>query len=118
MSESSVGHLYILGATDYFSKWAEVVPLREVRKETVVEFICINIIFRYGVPRYIIIDNGKPFYNSLMNKLCEKFDFKQHNSSMYNAPANGLAKAFNKPLENLLKKMVAKSKSDMHERIE
>ena len=110
LTKSFAGHLYILAATDYFSKWAEVVPLKEVKKENVVDFIHTNIIFRYGVPRYIITDNGKPFYNSLMNKLCEKFGFKQHNSSMYNAPANGLAEAFNKTLCNLLKKVVAKSK--------
>ncbi|KAL0458498.1 UNVERIFIED_CONTAM: hypothetical protein Slati_0477000 [Sesamum latifolium] len=61
--KSSVGHIYILAATDYFSKWAKVVPLKEVKKETVVDFIRINIIFRYGVPRYIITDNGKSFYN-------------------------------------------------------
>ena len=52
-----------------------------------------------------------------MNKLCEKFGFKQHNSSMYNAPANGLAEAFKKILKNLVKKVVAKSKRDWHERI-
>ena len=92
-------------------------PLREVKKETIVEFISTNIIFRYSVPRHIITDNGKPFYNSLMNKPCEKFGFKQHNSSMYNTPSNGLAEAFNKNLRNLLKKVVAKSKRDWHERI-
>ena len=52
-----------------------------------------------------------------MNKLCEKFDFKQHNSFMYNAPTNGLTDTFNKILENLLKKVVAKPKRDWHERI-
>ena len=83
-----------------------------VKKETVVKFIRTNIIFRYGVPRYIITDNGKPFYNSLMNKLCEKFSFKQHNSFMYNAPTNGLAEAFNKTLGNMLRKVVTKSKRD------
>ena len=36
---------------------------------------------------------------------------------MYNAPTNGLAKAFNKTLCNLLKKVVAKSKRDWHERL-
>ncbi|KAK4564698.1 hypothetical protein RGQ29_006676 [Quercus rubra] len=35
-----------------------------------------------------------------MTELCEKFEFKQYNSSMYNAPANGLAEAFNKTLGN------------------
>jgi len=36
---------------------------------------------------------------------------------MYHAPANGLAKAFNKTLCNLLKKVVAKSKREWHERL-
>ena len=39
LPKSSGGHLYILAATDFFSKWAEAVPLREVKKEMVVNFI-------------------------------------------------------------------------------
>ncbi|CAL9024711.1 unnamed protein product, partial [Prunus brigantina] len=115
--KSSDGYSHILAATDYFSKWAEVVPLKEVKKENVVNFIKVNIIHRYGVPHYIITDNGKPFSNQLMDKLCEDFGFKQRNSSMYNAPANGLAEAFNKTLCNLLKKIVGRTKKDWHERI-
>ncbi|GMY33247.1 DDE-type integrase/transposase/recombinase [Fagus crenata] len=53
-----------------------------------------------------------------MDKLCNDFGFKQHNSSMYNAPANGLAEAFNKTLCNLLKKVVGKSRRDWHERVD
>ncbi|KAL0444160.1 UNVERIFIED_CONTAM: hypothetical protein Slati_2138700 [Sesamum latifolium] len=67
--KSSAGYIYILAATDYFSKWAEAVPLKEVKKKTVVDFIHVNIIFRYGVPRYTITDNGRPFYNKSMDKL-------------------------------------------------
>ncbi|KAK4590311.1 hypothetical protein RGQ29_020742 [Quercus rubra] len=52
-----------------------------------------------------------------MIELCEKFEFKQYNSFMYNAPANGLAEAFNKTLGSLLKKVVSKTKRDWHERI-
>ena len=111
--KSSAGHAYILAATDYFSKWVEAVPLKEVKKENVVNFIRSNIIYRYEVPRYIITDNGKPFYNKLMSNLCERFSFKQHKSSMYNAPTNGLAKTFNKTLCNLLKKVVDKSKEGL-----
>ncbi|KAH6815278.1 hypothetical protein C2S51_020098 [Perilla frutescens var. frutescens] len=90
MTKSSGGHLYILAATDYFSKWAEAIPLREVKKENVADFIKGNIIYRYGIHR---------------------------KSSIYNAAANGLAEAFNKTLCNLLKKVVGKSKRDWHERI-
>ncbi|KAL0392816.1 UNVERIFIED_CONTAM: hypothetical protein Sradi_2504400 [Sesamum radiatum] len=116
--KSSAGHIYILAATDYFLKWAKAVPLKEVKKEIIVDFIYVNIVFRYGIPRYIITDNRRPFYNKSMDKLCGQFDFKQHNSSMYNATANDLAEAFNKTFYNLLKKVVSKSKRDWHEKIE
>jgi len=69
------------------------------------------------VPRYIITNNGKSFFNKLMTSLFEKFKFPQHKSLMYHAPAIGLAEAFNKTLCNLLKKVVAKSKRDWHERV-
>ncbi|GKV13724.1 hypothetical protein SLEP1_g24709 [Rubroshorea leprosula] len=114
--KSSARHAYILAATDYFSKWVKTVPLREVKKENVVDFIRVNIIYRYGVPRYIITNNGKPFSNSLIDKLCARFKFAQHFSSMYNAAANGLAESFNKTLCNLLNEVVSKSKWDWHER--
>ena len=52
-----------------------------------------------------------------MTELYEKFEFKQYNSSMYNASANGLAEAFNKTLGSFLKKVVSKKKRDWHERI-
>ncbi|KAM1643188.1 hypothetical protein ACFX2K_013023 [Malus domestica] len=115
--KSSAGEAYILAATDYFSKWAEAIPLKEVKKETVVRFIKEHIIHRYGVPRYIITDNGKQFSNRLVDELCEKFKFKQHKSSMYHAPANGLAEAFKKTLCNLLNKVIGRTKRDWHERI-
>ncbi|XP_022872142.1 uncharacterized protein LOC111391210 [Olea europaea var. sylvestris] len=115
--KSSARHAYIIAKTNYFSKLAEAAPLKEVKKENVVDFIRIQIIYRYGVLRHIITDNGKTFCNSHINNLCTKFGFKQYNLSMYNSPANRLAKAFNKMLFSLLKKVVSKSKRDWHEKI-
>ncbi|KAA0065435.1 protein NYNRIN-like [Cucumis melo var. makuwa] len=57
------------------------------------------------------------FANTLMDKLCKKFNFKQYKSSMYNATTNGLVEAFNKTLCNLLKKVVSKTKRDRQEKI-
>ncbi|XP_059294428.1 uncharacterized protein LOC132047394 [Lycium ferocissimum] len=100
------------------SKWANVVSLKEVKKENVTNFIRVNIIYHFGFPRYILTDNGKSFDNKLMTKICDLFGFKQRNSSMYYIAANGLAEAFNKTLCNLLKKVVSKSERDRHERME
>ncbi|KAA0063067.1 uncharacterized protein E6C27_scaffold468G001840 [Cucumis melo var. makuwa] len=117
-SKSSARHSYILAAIDYFSKWVEAIPLREARKENVANFIRTHIIYRYGIPHQIVTDNGRQFSNSMIDKLCEKFKFKQYKSSMYNAAANDLAEAFKKTLCNRLKKIVSKSKKDCQERIE
>ncbi|XP_070045100.1 uncharacterized protein [Nicotiana tomentosiformis] len=115
LPKSSRGHLYILAATGYFSKWAKAVALKEVKKENIVNFIRVNIIYHFRIPSYIIIDNGKPFNNKLMTKICGLFGFKQRNSSMYYAAANGLAEAFNKTLCNLLKKVISKKEIGMTE---
>ncbi|XP_070008528.1 uncharacterized protein [Nicotiana sylvestris] len=88
LPKSYGGNLYILAATDYFSKWAEVVAIKE------------------------------SFDNRLMNKICDLFGFKQRNSSMYNVAANGLAEAFNKTLCNLLEKVISKSKRDWNDCME
>jgi len=64
-----------LAATDYFSKLAEAIALKEVKKENVVDFIQTLIIFRCGVPQYVMTDNGKLFVNKLISSLCEKFKF-------------------------------------------
>ena len=100
---------------DYFLKWAKVVPLKEVKKETVVQFIKNHIVFSYAISQYIITEKGNPFKNSLMDQFCEKFGIKQRFSTMYNVFANGLTEAFNKTLCKLLEKTVSKSKKDWHE---
>ncbi|KAA0044960.1 uncharacterized protein E6C27_scaffold74G002660 [Cucumis melo var. makuwa] len=117
MPKSSAGHSYILTGTDYFSKWVEAMPLREAKKDNIVNFVRTHIIYRYGIPHRIVTDNGRQFSNTFMDDLCEKFNFKQYKSSMYNAATNGLAEAFNKTLCSLLKKVVSKTKRDWQEKI-
>ena len=58
---SSRGHMFILAATDYFSKWAEAIPLREVGVKQVTDFIRTHLIYRYGVLYKIISDNALYF---------------------------------------------------------
>ena len=93
---SSRGHMFILAAIDYFSKWAEAIPLREVGAKQVADFIRTHLIYRYGVPYKIISDNALYFKSQVMIKLVEKYKFKHSFSSSYNPSSNGQAEAFNK----------------------
>ncbi|KAK3008790.1 hypothetical protein RJ639_014534 [Escallonia herrerae] len=102
---SSKGHRNILAATDYFSKWAEAIALRDVKRDIVADFIRTHIIYRFGVPESVIADNAKYFKEGALYKLYANYNIKYNHSSRYHASENGLAEAFNKTLCKILKKM-------------
>ena len=54
------GFTQLLVAVDKFTKWIEVKPITNIRSEEVVKFF-LDIIYRFGVPNYIITDHGTNF---------------------------------------------------------
>ena len=83
------GYIWILMATEYFTKWVEAVPLCKAMGKAVENFIKENIIVRFGVPHRIISDNGTPFVNSDVRKMLEFYQVKHHHSSPYYPQGNG-----------------------------
>jgi len=114
---STKDHRFILAITDYFSKWAEAIPLMKVKTSNVVNFIKHHVIHRYGVPRQIIHDNGPQFVSQAFYRFCDKYRIRNVISTAYNPAANRLAKAFNKTIIKLLKKFVSSSKRDWNEKL-
>src|SRR5436189_4755094 len=111
------GHRFILAVTDYFSKWAEAIPLREVKTSDVIQFIKHHVIYRFGVPRQIVHDNGPQFISYSFQRFCTKFRIQSISSTAYYLPANGLAEAFNKTIGKLFKKFVSRTKRDRDEKL-
>ena len=58
---TSKGHKWILAATDYFTKWVEVVPMKNVTARDVVNFVKEHIVYRFGIPQTITTDQGTVF---------------------------------------------------------
>ena len=54
---ASNGHIFILVAIDYFTKWVEVASFASVTKNVVAQFIKHNLFCRYGIPKRIITNN-------------------------------------------------------------
>ncbi|XP_070024831.1 uncharacterized protein [Nicotiana sylvestris] len=55
----SNGHRFILVAIDYFTKWVEAKTFKSVTKKVVVDFVRSNIICRFGIPKFCLIQRGK-----------------------------------------------------------
>ena len=75
-------------------------------QKVVVKFLKNNIIYRYGLPERIIIDNAANLNSVEIKKLCEKFKIKHHNSAPYQLKMNGAVEAANKNIKRILGKMV------------
>lgn len=52
------GHQFILTPTNFFSKQAEAIPMKEVKMTDVIKFFKHYVIHHFGVPCRIIYDNG------------------------------------------------------------
>ncbi|XP_011625568.1 uncharacterized protein K02A2.6-like [Amborella trichopoda] len=95
---SVLGHAFILAAIGYFSKWAEVIPLKQVTGTAVANFMRHHTIYRFGVLDWIISENGPQFRIHHVDHLVNQFSFEWKYSAMYYPQANKLAEEFNKTL--------------------
>jgi hypothetical protein len=103
---SSIGHIYILTTTYYFTKWVEFVPLKHAQDEHVIFFLESNIFSRFGLPLEIISDNGPTFISAKFTQFLSKFGVKHFTSSTYYPHGNVKDESTNKNLVKILKKII------------
>ena len=112
---SSKGHRFVLVATDYFTKWTEAVPLKNMTHTEEIEFITEHIIYRFGIPQTLTTDQGSSFISKEVRKFAESYKIKILNSSPYYAQANGQAESSNKILIKHIRKKIEENPRRWHE---
>ena len=111
---SSKEHSYIFTATDYFTKWVEVVPLKTTNAEHIIDFIDQFIITRFGLPSALMFDNSSYFSRNAMTEFSLKRAFKLKYSANYYPQGNGLAESTNKNLIRIIKRTIDQSHKNWH----
>ena len=101
---------YPVVAVDYFTKWAEAVPLASITARKLVDFVYRAIVYRYGVPYKLISDNGKQFDINEMINFCEHLDIKKGFSAVCHPQSNGQTEAVNKIIKHTLKAKLEEKK--------
>jgi hypothetical protein len=107
--KSSKGHIYILIATNYFTKCPEAMELKRDDIEELIKFLKDNILSRFNVPEKFIIDNGSIFIGSKFTKFGGEYGIVMGQSSNYYPQGNGLAESTNRTLIQILKKTIDKN---------
>ena len=67
----------LLVATDYFSKWIEADAFASIKDRDVTRFIWKNIVYRFGIPRSIVSDNGPQFDSRVYRDFCQELKIKK-----------------------------------------
>ncbi|XP_025628107.1 uncharacterized protein [Arachis hypogaea] len=112
---SSKGHKFILVGVDYFSKWVEAIPLREVTHNEIIDFIEEHIVHRFGIPQSITTNQGTMFIGKKVMEYAKSRDIKMLSSTPYYAQANGQVEAANKILIALIKKYIGRQPRNWHQ---
>ena len=55
------GHSFMLVATEYFTKFMEVIPLKTVNQQSIIDFITKYIIYRFRIIESITTNQGTIF---------------------------------------------------------
>nr|VZI47949.1 unnamed protein product [Spirometra erinaceieuropaei] len=97
------GHRFILVMVDYFTKWAEAVPLLRQDAASVTTAIFNNWVCRFGAPLSVHSDCGANFDSKLLQDVCDLLDIYKTRTTPAHPEGNGQVERTNRTLTQLLK---------------
>ena len=69
------GFTHLLVAIDKFTKWIEAKPITTIDSKEAVKFF-LDIVYRFGMPKTIIIDNGTNFTVKFFQEFSEGYGIR------------------------------------------
>jgi hypothetical protein len=93
-------------AAEYFTKWIEAKPLTNVSSASIIIFFWQNIIYRYGVPRHITINNAKYFDSAMFKDFSQQIEKKVAFTSVYHPQSNDTMERANSLIFEAIKKIL------------
>ena len=92
---------FLLVVVDYFTRWVEVFPMNVTTSEAVAEILIDQVFARYGLPRYILSDNGSQFISKLFSEVCRLLKVRQKFTANYH-PQTNMTERVNRTLKPLI----------------
>ncbi|GAU27754.1 hypothetical protein TSUD_215650 [Trifolium subterraneum] len=95
---------FLLVAVDYFTKWIKAEPVATISSERVKKFYWKNILCRFGIPKYIVSDNGTQFTSESVINFYQEKGIRNTFISVEHPQANGQAESANKVILKAIKR--------------
>lgn len=77
LPRSSSGNNYLFVVADWFSKYSLLFPMRKAIASTIVKFMEERVFLVYGVPQFIICDNGTQFTGRVFKSLAKTYNVQK-----------------------------------------
>ena len=102
---SSCNNQYLFVIQDYFTKWAEAIPLPNQTANRITNEL-VRVFSNYGLPDILHSDQGRNFESFILRQTLEAFGIKKTRTTAYHPQGDGMVERFNHSLLQLLRAYV------------
>jgi transposase InsO family protein len=92
---------YLLVVVDYFTRWVEMFALRSTTSNDVANVLSNEVFARFGLPRFIVSDNGPQFVSNLFKDFCRTLGIQQKWTANYH-PQSNMTERVNRTLKPMI----------------
>jgi len=99
LPKTKAGNKYILVAIDHYSKWCEAKAVADHEAKIAARFLEDDLICRYGVPRYVLTDNGGE-WGAEFETMCRNYAIHHQRTVPQWPQCNGMAERMIKTIKH------------------
>jgi len=99
LPETKSGNKYILVAIDHYSKWCEAKAVVDHGAKTTARFLENDIICRYGVPKFVLTDNGGE-WAAEFDVMCKDYGIHHQHTTPQWPQCNGMVECLIKTIKH------------------
>ena len=88
---------YLLVIQDYFTKWADAIPMPDQIAERISKHL-VKVFSTFGMPQILHSDQGRNFESTIMQKILNAFGIAKSHTTAYHPEGDGMVERFNRTL--------------------
>ena len=108
LSQTENFNKYLLTLQDDLSKFSIAIPIPDQEAQTVARAFVTNVICLYGVPKFVVTDQGSNFISSIFKETCSLLGIKKLQSTAYHPQTNGSVERSHRTLTEYLRCFINK----------
>ncbi len=106
LPETKLGNKYILVVVDHYSKWCEARAVADHGAKRAAKFLEDDVICRYGVPKFVLTDNGGE-WAAKFNVMCRDHGIQHQRTAPQWPQCNGMVERLIKTIKHGITILVA-----------